>query len=84
MAALDYTIIGSKEGTKYKSLILQVNDATAADTVTVAQLTDITLMYCVRLDTHAAQTNTEATNVITIGSGPLSTDLHIYVYGYKS
>lgn len=84
MGALAYQMLASEQGMVYKGLLLYVADATAADTVTIAELDDITLTYCVRLDTNAAQTNTEATNVVTIGSGPSSTDLLLFVYGYKA
>lgn len=83
MAAQTYTIADSGEETVYKWFVLRVT-ATAADTVTVAQLDDITLQYCINLSANTAVTNTDATNVITIGTGPAATDLLIFVYGYKA
>lgn len=84
MGAATYTVEDHGEDRQYKWLVLRVASATAADEVTVAQLSDIAHNYCIRLDTLAEVTNTEATNVITIGTGPSSTALLIFVYGYKT
>ena len=67
-------------GLKYK--LLEVEDATVADTVTVGELSIIKDTVCLRLDTGAEVTCTEATNIVTIGAGPADTPLLILVSGW--
>lgn len=67
------------DGLDYVLVLLR--NTTAADTATIAAFDDIVAVTGVRLDTGAVITPTEATNVVTIPSGPSSTDLLILVTG---
>jgi len=84
MAALTinivYRSVPKGEGLRY--LIGEAKSATAADTWTVSELTAIKDTICLRLDTGAEVACTEATNVVTVGAGPLATPLMICVSGW--
>ena len=67
-------------GLKYK--VMEVDEATAADTVTVGELAAIKDTVCIRLDTGAEVACTETTNVVTVGAGPSDTPLLIIVSGW--
>lgn len=84
MADLTETVVyrGGMRGTGLKYLVMEVDDATAADTVTVGELTSIKDTIAFRLDTGAEIDCTEATNVVTIGAGPSSTPMLIIVTGW--
>jgi len=73
---------GGMRGSGLKYLVMEVDSATAADTVTVGELTAIKDTVAIRLDTGAEVDCTEATNVVTIGSGPSSTPMMITVSGW--
>ena len=68
-------------GIGLRYLILEVDNATAADTVTVGELTAVTDTVCLQLDSGAEVSCTEATNVVTIGAGPAASPLLIIVSG---
>lgn len=61
--------------------LVLVKNATAADTVTVADFDDVVGVTAIRLDTGAAITPTEATNIVTIPAGPSNTDIMLLVSG---
>lgn len=84
MAVLTETVVyrGGMRGTGLKYLVMEVDDATAADTVTVGELAAIKDTIAFRLDTGAEVDCTEATNVVTIGAGPSSTPMLIIVSGW--
>lgn len=84
MTDLTETVVyrGGMRGTGLKYLVMEVDDATAADTVTVGELTSIKDTIAFRLDTGAEIDCTEATNVVTIGAGPSSTPMLIIVSGW--
>jgi len=84
MAELTETIVyrGGMRGTGLKYLVAEVEDATAADTVPIGELTAIKDTIAFRLDTGAEVDCTEATNVVTIGAGPASTPMLIIVSGW--
>lgn len=65
-----------------KWILMEVASATANDTLTVAELTSIKDTVAFRMDTGVAVDCTEATNVVTIGSGPSSTPMLICVTGW--
>ena len=67
-------------GLKY--LVLEVDSATAADTVTVGELSTIKDTVAIRLDTGVAVDCTETTNVVAIGAGPAATPMLIIVSGW--
>jgi len=67
-------------GLKYK--LIEVNDATTADTVTVGELSTIIDTQALDLSTGAAVDCTEATNVVTIGGAVASVPMAILVSGY--
>ena len=73
---------GGMRGHGLKYLVLEVESATASDTVTVGELSSIKDTIAIRLDTGVAVDCTEATNVVTIGSGPSSTPMMIAVSGW--
>lgn len=86
MAALTYATVyrGGMSGAAYglRYLVIEVESATAADTVTINEYTNIKDTVAIRLDTGAEVDCTEATNVVTIGSGPSSTPMLIIVTGW--
>ena len=84
MAALTATTVyrGGMRGSGLKYLVMEVEEATAGDTLTVGELTSIKDTTALRLDTGAAVDCTEATNVVTIGAGPASTPMQITVSGW--
>jgi hypothetical protein len=84
MAVLTETVVyrGGMRGSGLKYLVMEVSDATAADTVTVGELDAIKDTIAFRLDTGAEVDCTEATNVVTIGSGPSATPMLIIVSGW--
>jgi len=84
MADLTETIVyrGGMRGTGLKYLVAEVEDATAADTVTMGELAAIKDTIAIRLDTGAEVDCTEATNVVTIGVGPANTPMLIIVSGW--
>jgi len=84
MAVLTETVKfrGGMRGIGLKYLVMEVDEATAADTVTVDEVAAIKDTVCVRLDTGAEVPCTEATNVVTIGAGPANTPLLIVVTGW--
>lgn len=84
MTDLTETVVyrGGMRGSGLKYLVLEVEDADASDTVTVGELTSIKDTVAIRLDTGAEVDCTEATNVVTIGSGPSSTPMLIIVSGW--
>ena len=84
MAVLTETVVyrGGMRGSGLKYLVMEVSDATAADTVPVGELDTIKDTIAFRLDTGAEVDCTEATNVVTIGSGPSSTPMLIIVSGW--
>ena len=67
-------------GLKYK--LIEVDNATTADTVTVGELTTILDTVAVDLSTGADVACTEATNVVTIGGAVASVPLSILVIGH--
>lgn len=84
MADLTETIVhrGGMRGSGLKYLVCEVDDATAADTVTIGELDAIKDTIAFRLDTGVEVDCTEATNVVTIGAGPSSTPMLIVVSGW--
>ena len=83
MAALTYVLKSRSwisPGLGY--CVITVALATAADTMTVTELTNIKDTVAVRLDTGAEVPCTEAANVVTIGAGPADTPLLIVVTGW--
>jgi len=83
MAALSGTVVyrSGARGYGLKYVIYEVESATAADTLTT-ELNAIKDTVAMRLDTGAEVDCTEATNVVTIGSGPSSTPMQITVSGW--
>lgn len=73
---------GGMTGQGLRYLVLEIQSATASDTVTVDELETIKDTVCLRLDTGATIDCTEATNVVTIGSGPSETPLLIVISGW--
>jgi hypothetical protein len=73
---------GGMRGYGLKYLLLEVDSATAADTVTVGELTSIKDTVAIRLDTGEEIDCTEATNIVTIGAGPADTPMLIVVSGW--
>ena len=73
---------GGMRGHGLKYLVLEVESATATDTVTVGELTSIKDTVAIRLDTGAEIDCTEGTNVVTIGAGPAATPMMIVVSGW--
>jgi len=73
---------GGMRGSGLQYLVLEVESADASDTVTVGELTAIKDTVAIRLDTGAEVDCTEATNIVTIGSGPSSTPMLIIVSGW--
>ena len=67
-------------GLKYK--VIEVDEATSADTVTVGELTKILDTNAFDLSTGAAVACTEATNVVTIGGAVTDVPMLIIVVGY--
>lgn len=84
MASRTPTIVyrGGMHGTGLRYISFTVDDADASDTVTISELDTIKDTIGVRLDTGAEVDCTEATNVVTIGSGPSSTPMYITVTGW--
>jgi len=84
MADLTETVVyrGGMRGSGLKYLVCEVDAATAADTVTIGELSSIKDTITIRLDTGAEVACTEATNVVTIGAGPASTPMLIVVSGW--
>lgn len=84
MTDLAETVVyrGGMRGSGLKYLVMEVEDADASDQVTVGELTTIKDTVAIRLDTGVAVECTEATNVVTIGSGPSSTPMLIIVTGW--
>ena len=84
MADLTETIVyrGGMRGSGLKYLVMEVEEATAADTVTIGELASIKDTITIRLDTGAEVDCTEATNVVTIGAGPSDTPMLIIVSGW--
>jgi hypothetical protein len=83
MADLTETVVyrGGMRGSGLKYVVLEAT-GDASDTVTVGELDTIKDTVCLRLDTGAEVDCTEATNVVTIGSGPSDTPLLIIVSGW--
>ena len=73
---------GGMRGHGLKYLVLEVESATAADTVTVGELNSIKDTIAFRLDTGAEILCTETTNVVAIGAGPANTPMMIVVSGW--
>ena len=84
MATLTATTVyrGGMRGSGLKYLVMEVDEATAADTLTVGELTSIKDTISFRLDTGAEIDCTEATNIVTIGAGPADTPMLIIVSGW--
>lgn len=84
MADLTETVVyrGGMRGSGLKYLVMEVESADASDTVTVGELKSIKDTIAFRLDTGAEVDCTEATNVVTIGSGPSDTPMLIIVSGW--
>lgn len=84
MADLTEVVVyrGGMRGYGLKYVVLEVESATASDTVTVGELTAIKDTVAIRLDTGAEIDCTEATNIVTIGSGPSDTPMLIIVSGW--
>ena len=73
---------GGMRGTGLKYLVTEIASANSGDTATIGELTKIKDTIAFRLDTGAEVDCTEATNVVTIGSGPSNTPILIIVSGW--
>jgi hypothetical protein len=84
MADLTETVVhrGGMRGSGLKYLVMEVESATAGDTVTVGDLNSVKDTIAFRLDTGAEVDCMEATNVVTVGAGPSSTPMLIIVSGW--
>lgn len=69
-------------GSGLKYLVCEVSSASSGDTATIGEITAIKDTIAIRLDTGVEVNCTEATNVVTIGTGPSSTPMLIIVSGW--
>ena len=72
----------SGSGFGLRALLVRVDDATAADTVTIGELTKVEDVVAISQSDGAAFACTEATNVVTLGAGPLDDDVLLLITGH--
>ena len=84
MVALNYVVVhrSGARGYGLKYLVLEVESATTADTVTVDEFTAVKDTVAFQTDTGDALACTEATNVVTIGGAIAAKPLAIFVSGH--
>lgn len=72
----------SGSGFGLRALLVRVNDGTAADTVTIGELTTVSDVVAISQSDGAAFACTEATNVVTLGAGPADDDILLLITGH--
>lgn len=84
MADLDYVVVhrGGTRGYGLRYLVLEVESATTADTVTIDEVNVVSDTLALETDSGAAVACTEATNVVTVSGAVAAKPLVIMVSGY--